>query len=131
MPITDQLHAVSVCTINHRAHNPRRQHLARRDQRLNLTQFGLLLATAATRSGRRSDRDDKPRPPLQSNQPTCRISFRAQRPVTILGRQRMQSSLAVLKSRLAFPAEVPLLDSVERPRTQVLSFLRWQMLAHP
>jgi hypothetical protein len=47
-PITHQLHPVGVAAINHSAHNARREHLARRDQRLNLGQFGLLFHPAPT-----------------------------------------------------------------------------------
>jgi hypothetical protein len=130
-PITDQLHAGGVAAVDHRAHHPRRQHLAGRYQRLNLGEFGPLLATATTRRSRRSDRDDEPRTPLQSHQPACRIGFRAQRTVTVLGRQRMQTTSGVFEPRPAPLTEVSLLDGVKRPRTQVLSLLRRQMLAHP
>ena len=44
MPIADQLHAVSVGTVDHRAHNPSRAHVPGRDQRLDLGQLALLLA---------------------------------------------------------------------------------------
>src|SRR5271166_743461 len=65
VPIADQLHAVGVAAVDHGAHDPGGQHLARRDQRLDLGELGLLLFAASTRRGRWADRDHEPGPPLQ------------------------------------------------------------------
>ena len=77
IPITDQLQAVGVATVDHRAHNPRRQHFPRRDQCLNLSQFNVLFFAAPSRIGRRSNRDYEPSAPLQPDQPAAGIDFRA------------------------------------------------------
>ena len=131
IPIAHHLNAVGVASVDHRAHDPGRQHFPGRNQGFDLNQLGLLLFAAPTRRGGRGNRDHEPSTPLQPHQPAQFISLGAQRAVTVLGRQRMQPTRHRLEAGLAFSADVPLLDRIERPPAQILGLLRRQVLAHP
>jgi hypothetical protein len=84
-PIHDELHAVGVAPADRGTYDPRRAHLALRDQRFDLGQLGLLLLTAPAGLRGLVDRDDKSSAPLQPDQPTVGVGLRAQCTVTVLG----------------------------------------------
>jgi hypothetical protein len=131
MPVAHHLHTVRVAAVDNGAHDPSGAHFAGRDQGLDLGQLGLLLLATPASRRRQGNGDHESGPPLQTHQPAGCVGLWPQRTTAILGPHRMQPTGWRLKPRLAFHAQVPLLDRVKRPRAQVLSFLCRQVFTHP